>query len=143
VAAGDSAWVVDADSAVDQGLAAGPLAALAASPDGRFVAGFAATGRLTVWTADFGRVLSEFDTGRAGELTGKDLLACGTAAGHRGHGYQAVRQRAHEGFTARRPLSGSRTLRSESILKRQWHVCHSGSFLGDDHPHFSAADYTL
>ena len=46
VAAGDSVWVVDADAAVDQGLTAGPLTRLAASPDGRFVAGFSASGRV-------------------------------------------------------------------------------------------------
>lgn len=68
MAAGASVWVVDADSAVDQGLTAGPLLSLAVSPDGRFVAGFAQSGRLAVWTADFGRTLSEFDTGTAGAL---------------------------------------------------------------------------
>jgi hypothetical protein len=46
VAAGDSVWVVDADAAVDQGLTAGPLTRLVASPDGRFVAGFSASGRV-------------------------------------------------------------------------------------------------
>ena len=40
MSAGDSVWVVDADSAVDQGLTAGPMLRLAASPDGRFVAAF-------------------------------------------------------------------------------------------------------
>lgn len=44
VAAGDSVWVVDADAAVEQGLTAGPVLRLAASPDGRFVAGFSAAG---------------------------------------------------------------------------------------------------
>ena len=46
IAAGDSVWVIDADAAVNQGLTAGPLTRLAASPDGRFVAGFSASGRL-------------------------------------------------------------------------------------------------
>lgn len=68
-AAGGAVWAVDADAVAEHPAAGGPLAALAASPDGRFVAGLAATGELTVWTADFGRALTRHDTGAAGKCT--------------------------------------------------------------------------
>mmetsp|Transcript_15272 Transcript_15272/g.46155 ORF Transcript_15272/g.46155 Transcript_15272/m.46155 type:complete len:862 (+) Transcript_15272:225-2810(+) len=76
-AAGGAAWVIDADAAAEQPAAGGPLAAVTASPDGRFVAGLAETGELSVWTADFGRTLSRHDTGSAGRAP--ELLAwCGS-----------------------------------------------------------------
>lgn len=66
VAAGGALWVLDADACVEQPLAGEALLALAASPDGRFIAGFSAGGYLRVWTADFTRVLTSCDTGEAG-----------------------------------------------------------------------------
>jgi hypothetical protein len=62
VAAGDSVILVDADSASDQGVTAGPITRMAVAPNGQFLAGFTAEGKLVVWTADFGKFLSEFAT---------------------------------------------------------------------------------
>ncbi|KAK9786074.1 hypothetical protein WJX73_008313 [Symbiochloris irregularis] len=76
VATGDHVLIVDADSAQAHAHGQGPLLALAVAPNGSFVASFSEGGRLLVWTADFTKVLSEFET----DVTGppKALAWCGT-----------------------------------------------------------------
>ena len=76
VATGDHVLIVDADSAQAHAHGQGPLLALAVAPNGSFVASFSESGRLMVWTADFTKVLSEFET----DVTGppKALAWCGT-----------------------------------------------------------------
>lgn len=76
LALGDSITVVDADSAQQHAQAQGPILALAVAPNGAFVAGFSHEGRLLVWTADFSKVLSQFETEAAG--IPKALAWCGT-----------------------------------------------------------------
>lgn len=76
VACADHVLVVDADSAQSQAHGAGPILALAVAPNGAFVAGFTHEGRLIVWTADFTKVLSEFETEADGPP--KALAWCGT-----------------------------------------------------------------
>ena len=76
VATGNHLLVADADSAQAQAHDQGPMLALAVAPNGAFVAGYSEAGRLLVWTADFTKVLSEFDTGAQGAPRG--LAWCGT-----------------------------------------------------------------
>lgn len=77
VAAGGAVWLLDADACVEQQLAGEALLALAASPDGHFIAGFSSSGSLRVWTADFTRALTSCDTGKAGR-TPELLCWCGS-----------------------------------------------------------------
>ena len=49
-------FVIDAGDAADQGVSDGPLLRLAPAPGGKFLAGLAASGRVTVWLADFTKV---------------------------------------------------------------------------------------
>ncbi|KIY95564.1 Vacuolar protein sorting-associated protein 16 [Monoraphidium neglectum] len=80
VAAGGAVWVVDERSATDQRLppGAGGAAALAVAPGGGFVAAFCEDGRLRVFSSDFGRIISEFDTSSA--VAPLDLAWCGVDA---------------------------------------------------------------
>lgn len=79
VATGSTLVVADADAAADQAVSAGPLGPvlrLAVSPNGHFLALYAADGRLTVWAADLTKSLSEFAT--QAEEPPQQLAWCGT-----------------------------------------------------------------
>ena len=54
--------VIDERDAHDQLLASGPFLRLAPSPNGKFIAAFAASGKLLVLASDFSRNLSELNT---------------------------------------------------------------------------------
>lgn len=76
VAAGDSVILVDADAANDAGVPNGPITKLSVAPNGQFVAAFTGEGKLVVWTADFGKFLSEFAT--QSDTPPEQVAWCGT-----------------------------------------------------------------
>ncbi len=76
MAAGESVILVDADAANDAGLPNGPVTKLSVAPNGQFVAAFTGEGRLVVWTADFGKFLSEFAT--QSDTPPEQVAWCGT-----------------------------------------------------------------
>lgn len=76
VAVGSTVILADADSATDQGLTVGPISRMAVAPNGQFLAGFTGEGKLVVWTADFGKFLSEFAT--QSDTPPEQLAWCGT-----------------------------------------------------------------
>ncbi|KAK9907253.1 hypothetical protein WJX75_000093 [Coccomyxa subellipsoidea] len=76
VAARDSVIVVDADAANDAGVPNGPITKLSVAPNGQFVAAFTGEGKLVVWTADFGKFLSEFAT--QSDTPPEQVAWCGT-----------------------------------------------------------------
>lgn len=76
VAHGSTVTLVDADAATDQELQHGPIRRLAVAPNGQFLAAFTDEGKLIVWTADFGKFLSEFAT--QSDSPPEQLAWCGT-----------------------------------------------------------------
>lgn len=76
VAHGNTVTLVDADAANDQELQHGPIRRLAVAPNGQFLAAFTDEGKLIVWTADFGKFLSEFAT--QSDSPPEQLAWCGT-----------------------------------------------------------------
>ena len=76
VAHGNTVTLVDADAATDQELQHGPIRRLAVAPNGQFLAAFTDEGKLIVWTADFGKFLSEFAT--QSDSPPEQLAWCGT-----------------------------------------------------------------
>ncbi|GBF95901.1 hypothetical protein Rsub_08492 [Raphidocelis subcapitata] len=80
VACGGRVWSVDEGAATEAALppGAGGAAALAVAPGGGFVAAFCGDGRLRVFSSDFSRVISEFDTASA--VPPIDLAWCGVDA---------------------------------------------------------------
>ena len=76
MAARDSVIVVDADAANDAGVPNGPITKLSVAPNGQFVAAFTGEGKLVVWTADFGKFLSEFAT--QSDTPPEQVAWCGT-----------------------------------------------------------------
>ena len=76
VAHGNTVTLVDADAANDQELSHGPIRRMAVAPNGQFLAAFTGEGKLVVWTADFGKFLSEFAT--QSDSPPEQLAWCGT-----------------------------------------------------------------
>ena len=76
VAHGSTVTLVDADAANDQELSHGPIRRIAVAPNGQFLAAFTDEGKLVVWTADFGKFLSEFAT--QSDSPPERLAWCGT-----------------------------------------------------------------
>ena len=76
VAHGSTVTLVDADAANDQELSHGPIRRIAVAPNGQFLAAFTGEGKLIVWTADFGKFLSEFAT--QSDSPPERLAWCGT-----------------------------------------------------------------
>jgi len=76
VAARDAVILVDADAANDAGVPKLPIHRLAVAPNGQFVAAFTGEGKLVVWTADFGKFLSEFAT--QADSPPEQIAWCGT-----------------------------------------------------------------
>ena len=76
VAHGSTVTLVDADAANDQELSHGPIRRIAVAPNGQFLAAFTDEGKLIVWTADFGKFLSEFAT--QSDSPPERLAWCGT-----------------------------------------------------------------
>ena len=76
VAHGNTVTLVDAEAANDQELQHGPIRRMAVAPNGQFLAAFTDEGKLIVWTADFGKFLSEFAT--QSDNPPEQLAWCGT-----------------------------------------------------------------